>query len=48
MTKFAFVMPACFANTMENGGTEASGDPAVFKTAWFARRDNALSWFVEA
>ena len=45
VTKFAFVMPAGFANTMENGGKEASGDPAVFTTAWFGQRDNALSWF---
>src|SRR5262245_12176861 len=45
VTKFAFLMPADFPNTIEKGGREASGEPAVFATAWFSRRENALSWF---
>jgi hypothetical protein len=45
VTKFAFLMPADFPNTIERGGKEVSGEPAVFATAWFSRRENALSWF---
>jgi hypothetical protein len=45
VTKFAFLMPADFPDTIEKGGMEASGEPAVFATAWFSQRENALAWF---
>jgi hypothetical protein len=45
VTKFAFVMPEGFPNTMESGGKETIDGPAVFPTARFARRENALAWF---
>jgi hypothetical protein len=43
--KFAFLMPAEFPHTMENGTKEAVDGPAVFPTARFSRRENALAWF---
>ena len=43
--KFAFHMPAGFPGTMESGGKEAIDGPAIFPTAWFAERKNALEWF---
>jgi hypothetical protein len=43
VTKFAFVMPG-FPSTMEEGGKEAVDGPAVFPTAWFRERGNALAW----
>jgi len=46
VTKFAVHMPADFPNTIENGGKEAFGEPAVFPTAWFSQRENALAWFM--
>ena len=46
VTKFAFLMPDGFPDTMEKGGEEVSGEPAVFPTAWFSQRKNALAWFL--
>jgi len=43
--KFAFHVPAGFANTMEEGGKEVFEGPAVFPTAWFTDRQRALDWF---
>ena len=43
--KFAFLVPAGAPNTMEAGGTETVDGPAIFPTAWFAQRPNALEWF---
>jgi hypothetical protein len=43
--KFAFHMPDGFPGTMEAGGKESFEDPAVFPTAWFSQRRNALDWF---
>ena len=43
--KFAFHMPEGFRNTMESGGTEAVEGQAIFPTAWFSTRKNALEWF---
>jgi hypothetical protein len=43
--KFAFVVPAGAPNTMEAGGSETVDGPAIFPTAWFAERENALAWF---
>jgi len=45
VAKFAFLMPDGFPNTMENGTKPAVDGPAIFPTAWFAQRDNALAWF---
>lgn len=42
--KFAFVMPAGFPGTMESGGKEVIDGPAIFPTAWFSERQNALKW----
>jgi hypothetical protein len=42
--KFAFHMPDGFPGTMEAGGKESFEEPAVFPTAWFAKRQNALDW----
>jgi hypothetical protein len=42
--KFAFHVPAGFPNTIEAGGKEAFEGPAIFPTAWFSVRQNALSW----
>ena len=44
VTKFAFIMPDGFPNAMEKGGREAIDGPAVFPTAWFLQRENALAW----
>ena len=43
--KFAFHVPAGFANTMESGGKEIFEGPAIFPTAWFSEREHALAWF---
>ncbi len=43
--KFAFHVPDGFPGTMEAGGKESLEDPAVFPTAWFSQRRNALDWF---
>jgi len=43
--KFAFLMPAGVPNTMESGGQETVDGPAIFPTAWFSERANALDWF---
>ena len=43
--KFAFHVPDGFPGTMEAGGKESFEDPAIFPTAWFSRRQNALDWF---
>jgi hypothetical protein len=43
--KFAFHVPPGFPGTMESGGKEIIDGPAVFPTAWFAERQNALDWF---
>jgi hypothetical protein len=45
VTKFAFVMPDGFPDTVENGAKETIDGPAIFPTARFAQRDNALAWF---
>jgi hypothetical protein len=42
--KFAFLMPANVPNTMESGGKEVIDGPAIFPTAWFSVRQNALNW----
>jgi len=43
--KFAFLMPDGFPDTMEAGGKESHDAAAVFPTAWFSQRQNALTWF---
>jgi len=43
--KFAFLMPAGVPDTMESGGKEVIDGPAIFLTAWFCVRQNALNWF---
>ena len=48
VTKFAFLMPDGVPNTMEQGGKETIDGPAIFPTAWFSRRENALQWFEAA
>jgi hypothetical protein len=45
VTKFAFLMPEGFPNAMEQGGKETVDGPAIFPTAWFLQRENALAWF---
>jgi len=42
--KFAFHVPADFPSTIESGGKEAIDGPAIFPTAWFSVRENALGW----
>jgi hypothetical protein len=42
--KFAFHAPDGFPGTMEAGGEESTSDAAVFTTAWFSQRQNALAW----
>jgi hypothetical protein len=42
--KFAFLMPAGVPSTMESGGKEVIDGPAIFPTAWFSVRQNALDW----
>jgi hypothetical protein len=46
--KFAFHVPDGFPGTMEAGGNASFEDPAVFPTAWFSKRQNALNWFKKA
>jgi len=46
--KFAFHMPAGFPGTIEAGGKEQFEGPAIFPTAWFSERENALAWFQKA
>ena len=43
--KFAFHMPAGVPGTMESGGKEIIDGPAIFPTARFTDRKNALEWF---
>ena len=43
--KFAFHVPEGFPNPMEAGGQETIDGPAIFPTAWFSVRKNALEWF---
>ncbi len=43
--KFAFHVLEGFPNTIEAGGRETIDGPAIFPTAWFAVRKNALEWF---
>lgn len=43
--KFAFHMPAGVPGTMELGGKEVIDGPAIFPTARFTDRKNALEWF---
>lgn len=43
--KFAFHAPSEFPNTIEKGGSESVDGPAIFPTAWFSKRENALAWF---
>ena len=45
VTKFAFLMPDGFPHTMEKGGNEGIDGPAIFPTARFSRRENAIAWF---
>ena len=42
--KFAFHVPAGFPNTIESGGKELVEGNAIFPTAWFSERQNALAW----
>ena len=42
--KFAFHVPPGFPGTIEAGGKEAIDGPAIFPTAWFSARQNALDW----
>ena len=44
VSKFAFLVTEGFPNTIEEGGSEAIDGPAVFPTAWFRERKNALAW----
>ena len=43
--KFAVQVPEGFPDTIEAGGKETTEDPAIFPTAWFSKRQNALAWF---
>ncbi len=43
--KFAFHVPEGFPGTVESGGREAFEGQAIFPTAWFSVRRNALEWF---
>lgn len=43
--KLAFLVPAEFPGTIEAGGKPEPEGDAVFPTAWFSVRDNALEWF---
>jgi hypothetical protein len=43
-TKFAFHVPEGFPGTMEAGGKESYTEAAVFPTAWFSKRQNAIDW----
>lgn len=46
--KFAFHVPSGAPNVMEAGGTERyDGPSAVFPTAWFSQRTNALAWLTK-
>ena len=45
--KFAFHIPAQAPITMENGGSETVEGPAVFPTAWFGSRENAIAWLTQ-
>jgi hypothetical protein len=38
-------VPDVFPGTMEAGVKESFEDPAIFPSAWFAQRRNALDWF---
>jgi hypothetical protein len=42
--KFAVQMPDGFPDTIEAGGKESMEDLAIFPTAWFSKRQNALDW----
>jgi hypothetical protein len=43
--RFAFHLPEGAPHVMEKGGTEQyDGSSAVFPTAWFSQRQNALDW----
>jgi len=42
--KFAFHVPEGFPGTIEAGGKESLEGSAIFPTAWFSRRQNALDW----
>lgn len=46
--KFAMLMPPGVPNTMESGGKETIDGPAIFPTAWFSGRANALNWLKAA
>ena len=46
--KFAFHVPAGFPGTIETGGKEAIDGPAIFPTAWFSTRQNAVAWLQRA
>ena len=46
--KFAFHVPEGAPHVMEAGGTEKiDGPSAVFPTAWFSRRQNAVDWLTK-
>ena len=46
--KFAFHVPEGAPNVMEAGGTEKfDGPSAVFPTAWFSQRRNAVEWLTK-
>src|SRR5262249_37724896 len=42
--KFAFHVGAGAPGNMESGASEVIDGPAIFPTAWFAERRNALIW----
>jgi hypothetical protein len=46
--KFAFHVPADFPGTIEAGGQETIDGPAIFPTAWFSTRRNAVDWLSRA
>jgi len=46
--KFAFHVPAEFPGTIESGGQEKIDGPAIFPTAWFSVRKNAVDWLKSA
>jgi len=46
--KFAFHVSAGFPGTIESGGKEAIDGPAIFPTAWFSTRQNAVAWLKSA
>jgi hypothetical protein len=46
--RFALLAPPGFPNTVEQGHAPEVDGPAVFPTAWFAERANAMVWLKQA